>query len=69
MPDRDKLLAWIEPRTSDEFLAAFVAAPLAAERAPATQLCSSPDDARQWVEEEAATLGVAIKWVSEPPKG
>ena len=37
MPDRDKLLAWIEPRTSDEFIAAFVAAPLAAERAPATQ--------------------------------
>jgi hypothetical protein len=69
MPDRDKLIAWIEPRTSDEYLAAFVAAPFAAERAPATQLCSSPDDARQWVEGEAAALGVAIKWVSEPPKG
>ena len=26
MPDRDKLLAWIEPRTSDEFLAGYGAA-------------------------------------------
>ena len=42
MPQRGKLLAWIEPRSGDEFLAAFVGG-AATERAPATELCASPD--------------------------
>jgi hypothetical protein len=69
MPQSDELLAWIEPRTSNECLAAFVAAAAAAERAPATQLCATPDQARQWVEEEAAALGVSVAWVSRSPTG
>jgi hypothetical protein len=68
MPDRDKLVAWIEPRPNDEYLAAFVAEPLVTKRAPATQLCSSPHDARQWVEEEAAAVGIPVRWLGEPPK-
>jgi hypothetical protein len=40
MPHNGKLLAWIEPREDDRFVAAFVgsAAGTTAERAPATRL-------------------------------
>jgi hypothetical protein len=68
MPQSDQLIAWIEPRTSNEYLAAFVSAPAAKARPPATQVCSSPDHARQWVEDEAAALGVSVQWVSGSPK-
>jgi hypothetical protein len=64
------LLAWIEPRGADEFVAAFVgegAAPGApthpAGRAPAIQLCSSHEDAREWVEKQAAAFRLPIRWV------
>jgi hypothetical protein len=66
-----KLLASIEPLGAEEFVAAFVgevAAPGApthtAGRAPGTQLCSFPEDARQWVEKQAAAFDLPIKWVS-----
>jgi hypothetical protein len=72
MKPSGNLLAWIEPRGTDRFMGAFVgefAAPGASRhfpgRAPATQLCSSPDEARQWVEEQALAFGVPIKWVSD----
>ncbi len=62
MPQDRDLLAWIEPQ-ADGFMAAFVGAAAAPGRAPATQLCASPDEAQEWVEEEAATLGLRVKWV------
>jgi hypothetical protein len=70
------LLAWIEPHGAEEFVAAFVgegAIPGAhrdfAGRAPATQFCSTGDDARQWIEEQAAAFGLPVKWVSGAPRG
>ena len=32
-------------------------------RAPARQLCSTSDEAREWIEDQAAALGLPIKWV------
>jgi hypothetical protein len=67
MPD-NKLLAWIEPRSGDqEFTAAFVSVPTASRRAPATYSCASPDEARQWVEVEAAALGIPVEWTDRSP--
>jgi hypothetical protein len=70
------LLAWIEPCGADEFMGAFVGEGSAHDvhrhspgRAPATQLCSSPDEARQWVEDQAAAFGVPVKWLSDIPRG
>jgi hypothetical protein len=67
-----KLLAWIERRGADEFVAAFVGEGAArgspthpAGRAPATKLCLSPEDARQWIEDQAAALDLPVKWVSK----
>lgn len=70
------LLAWIKPRSPGEFVAAFVgedAAPGArgdfSGRAPATQLCSSPDEARRWIEDQAAAFDLPVRWVSCIPTG
>ena len=68
MSRSNKLLAWIEPRGDHEYLAAFVGAPAASQRAPAVQLCSSRDDARHWVDGEAAALDVTVEWVTEAPR-
>jgi hypothetical protein len=61
-------LAWIRPRGVDEFVGVFVGegATHDAHRhspglAPATQFCSSFDEARQWVENQAAALDLQIK--------
>lgn len=67
MPLRSKLLAWVEPRNDEEFLAAFVGG-AATQRAPATQLCASPAEARQWVEGEASELGLPVEWLSGAPR-
>jgi hypothetical protein len=64
LPESSRLLAWIEPRDDEAFLAAFVGKPVADRRAPATQLFASPDEARQWIEHEAAALGLPVEWVS-----
>jgi hypothetical protein len=49
----------------------FVGVPGAAgarvSRPPATQLCSSAEDARQWVEDEARAFGLPVEWVNEVP--
>ncbi len=65
-----KLRAWIEHRSDDRYLAAFVGvaeAPggqmIPARRPPATNVCSSPVSARQWVEKEAAAFGLPVEWV------
>ena len=67
MSQKSKLLAWVEPRGDQAFLAAFVSG-AATERLPATQLCTSPDDARQWIEDEAATLGLPVEWLDSAPE-
>jgi hypothetical protein len=55
------------PRSRHEFVAAFVSAATASHRAPAVQQCPSLDEARHWLEREAAALGrVPVEWVSEP---
>ncbi len=64
LPESSRLLAWIESRHDEAFLAAFVGKPLADRRPPATQLFVSPEEARQWVECEAAALGLPVEWVS-----
>jgi len=76
MKPSGKLLAWIKPRSAHEFVAAFVgdgAAPGAREdfagRAPAVQLCASPDEARRWIEDQAAAFSLPIEWVNEVPHG
>jgi hypothetical protein len=66
MPASSKFLAWIEPSDGREFLAAFVAAATVSRR-PATHRCASPDEARRWVEVQAAEFGVPVEWVDHPP--
>lgn len=66
------LLAWIKPCGGDEYIGAFVGDGASADarrpssgRLPATRRCASPDEARRWVEDQAAALGVPLKWVAE----
>jgi hypothetical protein len=66
MPTSSKFLAWIEPSDGSEFQAAFVAA-MASRRRPATNRCASFDEARRWVEVQAAEIGVPVEWVNRPP--
>ena len=65
-----RLRAWLEVQ-DDAVLAAFVGVPGATDarlsRPPATQLCSSAEDARQWVEEEARAFGLPVEWVDTAP--
>ena len=68
MSENNKLLAWIEPHADDVYRAAFVGKAAAEHRDPATRLCGSIDDARQWVEGEAAAIDVPVEWVNEPPR-
>jgi hypothetical protein len=70
------LLAWIKPRSADEFVAAFVGEHAVsgayrnfAGRAPAKRFCSSLDEARQWIEGQAAAFDLPVRWVSGMPQG
>lgn len=70
------LLVWITSRGSDEFVAGLLgegAVPGAYRgfggRTPIEKVCSSSDEARQWIEEQAAALDLPIKWVSNAPQG
>ena len=76
MKPHGNLLASIKPCSPTEFVAAFVgegAVPGASRdfrgRAPAAKLCSSSDQARRWVEEQAAALDLPVKWVHDIPRG
>jgi hypothetical protein len=69
------LLAWVEPGGAGEFIGAFVGEGATSGvrrdfpgRAPATRHCSSMDDARRWVEEQAAALDLPIKWLEGIPQ-
>jgi hypothetical protein len=66
------LLAWIAPCDGGGFIGAFVGEGAAPDphrrvpgRAPATQLCPTSDEARRWVENEAAALDLPIRWIKE----
>jgi hypothetical protein len=62
------LLAWIEPRSGDPaYTAAFVSIPTASRRAPATGSCAWREEAREWVEVQAAALSVPIEWTDRSP--
>ncbi|MEJ0015285.1 MAG: hypothetical protein WDN25_01730 [Acetobacteraceae bacterium] len=58
------LLAWIETRGGNAFLAAYNGA-CAHNREPATRLCGTTDEARSWLESEAKALGLPITWVEQ----
>lgn len=68
MPQRSRLLAWVEPRSDGEVVAAFVGG-AARQRAPAMEVCASVDEAREWVEHEAAEFGLPVEWVNMAPRG
>jgi hypothetical protein len=60
-----KIRAWTNDAGPAGVVAAYVGMaegrfPL--QRAPATQICASPDEARHWIEAEARALGVSIDW-------
>ena len=61
MPE-NAILAWIEPGEHETFIAAYVDSG-ARNRAPATQACSTQDEARQWIQIQADELGVPVEWV------
>jgi hypothetical protein len=65
-----KLRAWIERQPGGKVMAGFVGVAVtpdghmaAASRAPATQICRSPEEARECVEDEANALGLPVEWV------
>jgi hypothetical protein len=71
-----KLRAWIERQPGGRFLAGFVAVVVTpdgrmavANRPPATQVCSTPEEAREWVEDEAFAFGLPVEWVERAAPG
>jgi hypothetical protein len=64
MPATPKLLAWIDPRTQGS-LAAFVGAGATGSK-PATRVCQSAHEAREWVEAQAAELNAVVEWLPAP---
>lgn len=75
MTPNGSLLAWIKRCGVDGFVGAFVgddgitdAPKHLPGRPPATQFCSSLDEARQWVKDQAAALNLPVKWVSINPE-
>jgi hypothetical protein len=70
------MIAWISPHETGSYIGALVgegAAPggsgYSAGRTPAMQICASAEEARRWIEDQAAALGLPIKWVREMPRG
>jgi hypothetical protein len=66
MMPHHRLLAWIEPK-DDHYTAALVTAS-AKNRLPATRNCASAEEAKAWVEREAAALQVPVIWTDQPPR-
>jgi|KBSSwiStaDraftv2_1062776.scaffolds.fasta_scaffold7144752_1 hypothetical protein len=64
MPTSPKLLAWIDPRNNG-VLAAFIGAGATGSR-PATRVCRSADEAREWIEAQATALNVGVEWLPVP---
>lgn len=67
MPNHDRLIAWVEPKGERECVAAFVSSATRSSRAPAIQRCFSVDEAKSWVEDQAAALGgIPVDWMDQP---
>ena len=76
MRQNGRLRAWIERKPEGKFLAGFVGEVVAPDghiaagnRAPATQVCRSPEEAREWVEDEATAFGLPVEWVESAAGG
>ncbi len=70
MTQSGRLRAWIERTAGGMFRAGFVGVAVnpdghssVADRAPATLVCQSPEEARHWVEDEATALGLPVEWI------
>ena len=57
--------AWIQPLHDGGFLAAFVDVDAPTQDAPARHRCTTPGNAKRWVEKQAAAFGVPIEWVDK----
>jgi hypothetical protein len=66
MKPEGHLLGWVEERSAVAFVGAFVGED-AVGRVPAVRACSSANEARQWVEQQAAALGLPVRWLSATP--
>jgi hypothetical protein len=74
MSSPNGLLAWIKQIDTDCCVAAYVGEGAGPDphrgypgRAPATQVCRSPDAARAWITQEAVTLRLPVKWMDDAP--
>jgi hypothetical protein len=70
MTPGDRLRAWIERKPGGKVVAGFIGVTATADghvavgtRAPATQVCRSPEEARKWVEQEASAFGLPVEWM------
>jgi hypothetical protein len=75
MTPSGNLLAWIKPSGAGAFIGAFVGEGATPDgrrhfpgRAPAIRSCSSSDEARKWVEDQATALDLPIKWIPAMPQ-
>ena len=64
-----KILAAIAPHGDATFLAALADPSASEDTAAVKRLCSSRNDARQWIEEQAEARGRPVLWVSEGVMG
>ena len=62
-PAAGKLVAWVETNADGALLGAFLGETVDSHRLPATKACSSPHEARMWVEHEAAKLRLPVEWL------
>lgn len=67
MPSTGKLRAWIEPGEGGRFIAAFISVAARPGIRPATRSRGSWAEARQLVEELAASINFQLEWVDPPP--
>jgi hypothetical protein len=56
-----RVVAWIDHLSLDEFEGAFVAE--AVPRKPAKRTYATVEEARRWIEREAAAIAAPIKWL------
>jgi hypothetical protein len=76
MEPNGKLRAWIERQPGGKCVAGFIGVAVTpdgkaaiARREPATHVCSSPDMARRWVDDEASAFGLPVEWVESGAGG
>jgi hypothetical protein len=66
MSSAGKMRAWIEPGEAGRFVAAFISVAARRGSRPATRSCGSYVEARELVEELAASINFEIEWVDAP---